>query len=124
MAVGLTPHQKQTLDFLRAYKAEHAVFPTFSEIAAHVGAKSNSRVSEILVALAERGYIRRLPNKARAIELIDIESAGASLPPHIEARLRSYCAERGEHPADVIADAVVLHLDEVEGSAFDAVATV
>ena len=99
------------------------MFPTFAEIAEHLGIKSKSRISEILIALEERGHIRRLSNKPRAIELIDQRSS-SNLPPHIDARLRSYCAKHGEHPGDVIADAVDLHLDEIEGSIIDAVATV
>lgn len=114
MAIGLTPHQKQTLDFLKSYQAEHGgVSPTFAEILEHLGAKSKSRVSEILIALEERGHIRRLANKPRAIEIVS-ERSPVSLPPHIDARLRSYCAKHGERPADIIADAVDLHLDELE----------
>lgn len=93
------------------------------EIADHIGTKSKSRISEILIALEERGHIRRLANRPRAIELID-ERSSVSLPPHIDAQLRNYCAKHGERPADIIADAVDLFLDQIEGSAIDAVTTV
>src|SRR5258708_8213994 len=46
------------------------VAPTFSEICAHLNIGSKSTVHRFLARVEQRGYIRRLPNRNRAIELI------------------------------------------------------
>src|SRR5258708_27339616 len=46
------------------------VAPTVSEIGPHLNIVSKSTVHRFLVRLEQRGYIRRLPNRNRAIELI------------------------------------------------------
>lgn len=44
---------------------------------------------------------------------------GVTLPPALAARLAAHCAETGDDPAAVIADAVLLHLDAVESNTVD-----
>ena len=38
-----------------------------------------------------------------------------TLPPELQEALARHCAETGDKPADVIRDAIALHLDEAEG---------
>ncbi len=67
--MGLTAKQRELYDFIAATIAETGVAPSFDEMAAAVGLTSKGRIAEILDALVERGCIRRIPNRRRAIEI-------------------------------------------------------
>lgn len=62
----LTARARDLLTFLG--KCEYC--PSFEEMRVAVGVTSNSVVHRLLRQLEERGYIRRLPNRARAIEVL------------------------------------------------------
>lgn len=66
----LTEKQAAALDMLRAHIKEKDTAPTFTEIMAALGLKSKNHVSSLLRALEERGYIRRIKGKNRAIALV------------------------------------------------------
>lgn len=69
--IGLTPKQSQLFRYLEGYMSgPGSVAPTFAEMGAAVGLTSKSAVHRLLAALEERAYIRRIPNRARAIEII------------------------------------------------------
>jgi repressor LexA len=68
--MSLTRKQRDLLDFLRL-KSSAGEMPSYKEMCAHCGLFSKSGVHRLLVALEERGHIRRIPNRARAIELLD-----------------------------------------------------
>lgn len=74
----LTTKQKDLLAFLTKYLAEHQVSPSFDEMREAVGLASKSGIHRLVSALEERGYIRRLANRARAIEIIRQPHMGAS----------------------------------------------
>ena len=122
MSMGLTARQRAALDFIAAYIAQHRVPPTLAEIRDHLGCRSKSRVHALLAALKERGHIDFLARRARSIALIEHHAAtGAAtvaatafLPPRLRAELAAFCAQHGEAPLSVIADAVALHLDSVQ----------
>jgi repressor LexA len=61
----LTAQQKRLLDYLRSCE----LCPSFSEMRDAIGLSSKSGVYRLIAALEERGYIRRLHNRTRAIEL-------------------------------------------------------
>jgi repressor LexA len=65
----LTERQRQVLGFLRESE-EHGQCPSYKEIADRIGFNSNSNVHRVIIALEERGFIRRIPHRARAIEVI------------------------------------------------------
>jgi repressor LexA len=67
----VTPRQKQVLDFIRAYNAEHGVSPTLEEIGQHLNLGSLATVHKHLRGLEERGAIRRLPRQSRALEVVE-----------------------------------------------------
>ena len=67
----LTAKQRDLLNFLREYQQEHDHAPSFDEMKDAVGLKSKSGIHRLVSALEERGHIRRLANRARAIEIID-----------------------------------------------------
>ena len=68
----LTQRQKDTLDFVHARISESGIAPSFDEITEHLNLKSKSGVHRIMCGLVERGFIRRLPNRARANEVLKL----------------------------------------------------
>lgn len=63
--------QMDTLRFVRGYQEAHGgVSPSFNEIGVGLGSVSKSRVSFDFDRLERDGHIRRLPNRARAIEVL------------------------------------------------------
>lgn len=66
----LTPRQRDMLEYLNRYYAEHRCMPSFEEIKAGIGSRSKSSVHRLLTCLEERGCIRRIKDKSRAIELL------------------------------------------------------
>src|SRR5256886_16126634 len=75
----LTKRQKELLDFLRAYIAEHGYAPTLDEIGRHFALGSLATVHKHLTNLERKGRIRRLANHSRALELTEAPAAGASV---------------------------------------------
>lgn len=70
--ISLTEKQAKALAFIKGYMAEHdGLAPTCEEIAAGIGLASKANICRILEALVERGAIRRLPQRARAIEIVE-----------------------------------------------------
>ncbi len=66
----LTPRQHQLLRFIHGYVARHGVSPSFEEMRDSLNLRSKSGIHRLISALEERGYIRRLAHRARAIELL------------------------------------------------------
>jgi repressor LexA len=66
----LTPRQHQLLQFIHGYVTRHGVSPSFEEMRDSLNLRSKSGIHRLISALEERGYIRRLAHRARAIELL------------------------------------------------------
>ena len=66
----LTSKQRELLIFLTKYLEDNEVSPSFDEMREAVGLASKSGIHRLVSALEERGYIRRLANRARAIEIL------------------------------------------------------
>lgn len=66
----LTPKQYQLLMFINKVIKETGCSPSFEEMKAAVGLKSKSGIHALIEALEEREFIRKLPHKARALEVI------------------------------------------------------
>ena len=66
----LTHQQEKLLQFISDFQNKSNVTPSFDEMKDGLGLKSKSGIHRILSALEERGYIRKLNNRARAIEII------------------------------------------------------
>lgn len=69
MAIGLTAQQAKLLNYIEVCTAEFGVCPSYEEMGAAIGIKARSGVFRLIEKLEERGHIRRLPNRARSIEL-------------------------------------------------------
>lgn len=89
--IGLTARQSECLTFLKEWIATNGVPPSTDEISLGLGLKSKSGVTRLLDGLVERGAIRRIRNRARAIEIIDPETMQAVLlNPEIYGLVRAY----------------------------------
>ena len=65
----LTIKQKKLLDYIKSYYQDRDLFPTFDEMKDNLSIKSKSGIYKLLSSLEDKGYIRKTPHKARAIEL-------------------------------------------------------
>lgn len=71
--LGLILRQTELLSFIRDYCASRGgVSPTFDEMKDHLGLSSKSGISRMVGAMEERGAIRRLKNRARAIVVVEV----------------------------------------------------
>lgn len=75
----LTPKQQELLMFIHERMSEDGVTPSFDEMRDALDLKSKSGIHRLITALEERGFIRRLPHRARAIEIIKMPEA--AVPP-------------------------------------------
>jgi repressor LexA len=76
----LTRKQFELLKFIHERLKEAGVPPSFDEMKDALDLRSKSGIHRLITALEERGFIRRLPNRARAIEVIKLpESVGQGL---------------------------------------------
>lgn len=66
----LTRKQHELIRFIQAKLEETGVSPSFEEMKEALDLKSKSGVHRLISALEERGFIRRLPNRARALEVL------------------------------------------------------
>ena len=66
----LTAKQHELIRFIQQKLEETGISPSFEEMKDALDLKSKSGVHRLISALEERGFIRRLPNRARALEVI------------------------------------------------------
>ncbi len=70
----LTKKQKELFDYLKQYMSNNQISPSFEEMKEAVNLKSKSGIHRLISSLEERGFIKRLKHKARAMEIIDKNS--------------------------------------------------
>lgn len=75
MYADLTARQKQILDYIQNYFREKGYPPSVREICAATNLRSTATVHSYLVQLEEKGYIKRDPQKPRAIEIINMSGS-------------------------------------------------
>ena len=68
----LTAKQRELLLFIDTRLNESGISPSFDEMREALDLKSKSGVHRLISALEERGFIRRLPNRARALEVLKL----------------------------------------------------
>ncbi len=71
----LTKKQIELLRFINERLKEDGVPPSFDEMKDALDLRSKSGIHRLIMALEERGFIRRLPNRARALEVIKLPEA-------------------------------------------------
>lgn len=72
----LTKKQHELICFIADRLAETGVSPSFEEMKDALDLKSKSGVHRLISALEERGFLRRLPNRARALEVVKMPERG------------------------------------------------
>ena len=77
----LTEKQRDLLLLIDKRIKTDGVPPSYDEMKDHLGLASKSGIHRLITALEERGFIRRLPNKARALEVLKLPTDGASANP-------------------------------------------
>ena len=79
----LTRKQHELLMFIHERMKESGIPPSFDEMKEALDLKSKSGIHRLITALEERGFIRRLPNRARALEVVKLPD---SMNPSLGAR--------------------------------------
>ncbi|MYL96836.1 transcriptional repressor LexA [Novosphingobium sp. FGD1] len=81
----LTRKQHELLRFIQSRLEESGISPSFEEMKEALDLKSKSGVHRLISALEERGFIRRLPNRARALEVLRQPDDSGTKPARAEA---------------------------------------
>lgn len=74
----LTAKQHELIRFIQQRLEETGISPSFEEMKEALDLKSKSGVHRLISALEERGFIRRLPNRARALEVVKVPEDAVS----------------------------------------------
>ncbi len=69
----LTKKQKELFDYLKEYISHNQISPSFEEMKEAVNLKSKSGIHRLITSLEQRGFIKRLKHRARAMEIIEKE---------------------------------------------------
>jgi repressor LexA len=92
----LTKKQHELLMFIHERIKETGVSPSFDEMKEALGLASKSGIHRLITALEERGFLRRLPHRARALEVTKLPSqATAAAPPKGRAPFKPQLVEAG-----------------------------
>lgn len=96
----LTQKQRALLLFINSHLSSDGISPSFEEMKEALGLKSKSGVHRLINALEERGFIRRLPNRARALEVLKLpESASNAMTGAAAARPKLVHDKESAQPA-------------------------
>src|SRR5688572_30280796 len=82
----LTAKQRELLQFIHDRLRESGVSPSFDEMREALDLKSKSGVHRLISALEERQFIRRLPNRARALEVVKMPEIAAPASAAVASR--------------------------------------
>src|SRR3546814_1467304 len=75
----LTAKQHELLHFIQQHLDASGISPSFEEMKEALGLKSKAGIHRLISALEERGFLRRLPNRARALEVLKVPEAAKAL---------------------------------------------
>jgi repressor LexA len=73
----ITARQRRVLDYIRNYFDVHREAPTIAEIGKEFGMSSSASAHHVVSTLEREGFIRRIPNVSRGIELVNHENTEA-----------------------------------------------
>jgi repressor LexA len=93
----LTRKQHELLLFINARLEATGISPSFEEMKDALDLKSKSGIHRLITALEERGFIRRLAHRARALEVVKLPETSAAAKPASPAR-EDRPAQRGFSP--------------------------
>ena len=93
----LTRKQHELLMFIHERIKESGVSPSFDEMKEALDLASKSGIHRLITALEERGFLRRLPHRARALEVVKLpQQATAAAPPKGRAPFKPQLVEAGQ----------------------------
>ena len=93
----LTRKQHELLMFIHERIKETGVSPSFDEMKEALDLASKSGIHRLITALEERGFLRRLPHRARALEVVKLpQQATAAAPPKGRAPFKPQLVESGQ----------------------------
>lgn len=76
----LTPKQLELLLLLNEKLDANGFGPSYEELAKTLGLKSKSNINRMIVALENRGFVRRLPGQSRAIQVLKMPGGAQPCP--------------------------------------------
>lgn len=76
----LTKKQHELLHFINRRLADDGIPPSFDEMKAALGLRSKSGIHRLITGLEERGFIRRMPHRARALEVVRLPKPAPEAP--------------------------------------------
>jgi len=82
----LTRKQHELLMFIHRHLDQTGTSPSFDEMKDALNLKSKSGIHRLITGLEERGFIRRLPHRARALEVVKLPEASLPTPPVARGR--------------------------------------
>ena len=94
----LTRKQHELLMFIHERMKESGIPPSFDEMKDALDLRSKSGIHRLITALEERGFIRRLPNRARALEVIKLPELDEPLARRPQGPLRALRHRRQSRP--------------------------
>ena len=98
--VMLTSKQKELLLFINDRIKTDGVSPSFDEMKAALNLASKSGIHRLIVALEERNFIRRLPNRARALEVLKLPESTSAAAARTHRKFRPSVVDTVPNRAD------------------------
>jgi repressor LexA len=103
----LTRKQHELLMFIHERIKETGVSPSFDEMKEALDLASKSGIHRLITALEERGFLRRLPHRARALEVVKLpQQATTAAPPKGRSPFKPQLVEAGQAAPSMAANDV------------------
>jgi repressor LexA len=109
----LTKKQRELLLFINQRLTATGISPSFDEMKDALDLKSKSGIHRLVSGLEERGFIRRLPHRARALEVVKLPEESAVAPP-IERGRFSPTVIRGDFSGSLPGTPIAADVDAVD----------
>jgi SOS-response transcriptional repressor LexA len=107
----MTRKQKEVLDYIRSYLAEHGYSPSLQNIADGCGLPSKSGGWRMVESLIEEGRLRKRGNRARSLEVVENRTTRPNLAIYTLSELEQEVKRRGFVMGDI-------HRDDYGGRTF------
>ncbi len=111
--ICLTPRMAEALRAITEHVALHGVMPSRRLLAAKLGCNPNN-ANRLIHSLIERGELSAM-TPGGPLSGFGHQGVAVFVPAHVAATLAAFCLAHGEKLTAVTADAITLHIDQVEG---------
>lgn len=98
----LTRKQKELLILIRDCIARDGITPSFDEMKAALGLRSKSGIHRLITGLEERGFIKRLPHRARALEIVRLPDGLEAKAAQVVQKVKHEVAAVATHIAETL----------------------